>query len=68
MSRGVQQIQKVAAMVGDHIKYRPSVEACDCTCHDPGVKMLHFMPCCRPAKNDEERAVVKKYEESRGGT
>jgi hypothetical protein len=21
-------------------------EECDCMCHQPGISMMHFMPCC----------------------
>jgi len=27
---------------------------CDCECHKPGVKIMHFMPCCDPVIVDVE--------------
>lgn len=31
----------------------PPRSECTCDCHEPGVVMMHFMPCCYEPKDDE---------------
>ena len=34
---------------------------CLCRCHVPGVKIKHFIACCRPPKTDEGKLLLEAY-------
>ena len=36
-------------------------EVCTCQCHDPGVRMMHFMACCNPPRTDAGKAALEAY-------